>query len=152
MIDLNPKQQALAKKLNQVQLETVLGVVAGKTQRQAYLDAGGKGATNEAVDAAASKLLSLDKVRDFKNSLLEQFIEKAIWTRLDSERVLAEIALGQDEQGKTSDRVAAVKELNSMGGWNAATKIAQTDTAGNDVQPVDVNAALVAKLIDKLVD
>lgn len=87
---LTPKQEALAAKLNKVQMNTVLGVIAGKSQRQAYIDAGGNGATNEALDAAASKLLSLDKVVAFKNSLLEGVINDAILTR---ERALERLTL-----------------------------------------------------------
>lgn len=78
---MTPTQEKLASKLNQIQIDTVLGVIAGKSQRQAYIDAGGKGSTPEAIDASASKLLSLDKVQLFKAALLESVVSDAIMTR-----------------------------------------------------------------------
>lgn len=84
MEKLTPKQAELAAELNQLQIDTVLGVVAGKTQRQAYLDAGGKGSTPESVDAAASKLLSLAKVAAFKAALIEEAATDAVLTRREA--------------------------------------------------------------------
>ena len=43
---------------------------------------------------------------------------KALWTREKSVQVLSEVA----DMGKAQERVAAVKELNSMHGFNAPTK------------------------------
>lgn len=148
---MTPEQQALADKLTNLQRGVVLGVVAGKSQRQAYRDAGGKAKNDASADAVVSEMLSDPKVYAFYNSLIAQVAAKAIWTRQDSERVLAEIAMGQDEQGKTSDRVAAVKELNAMGGWNSAQKVDHTSTDGS-MSPSRVDESLVAALVDKLVD
>ena len=106
----------------------------------------------ETVQESASRLMKDPKVSARVQVLRDMLTEKAIWTREDSARVLSEIALGHDEQGKTSDRVAAVKELNAMHGFNAPTKVAQTDSQANDVKPRDINAELVDKLINKLVD
>ena len=194
---LTPKQEALAAKLNQVQIDTVLGVVAGKSQRQSYIEAGGNGSTNEALDAAASKLLSLDKVVAFKNSLLEGIVNDAILTR---ERALERLTLvaeteitdilefrtvevkkvGKDGEEETDeetiwlmkdspdvqrraraaiksvtmtkqgpkiemyDATAAMAQIAKMQGWDAPAKIAQTDSAGNDVKPDATNAVLAA--------
>lgn len=81
---MTPKQTELAAKLNQIQVDTVLGVISGKTQRQAYIDAGGKGSTEKSIDAAASKLLSLDKVVAFRDSLVEGLASSAIMTRAEA--------------------------------------------------------------------
>lgn len=81
---MTPEQTELASRLNQMQIDTVLGVVAGKTQRQAYIDAGGKGSTEKSIDAAASKLLSLDKVRAFYDSLVSNAATDAVMTRSEA--------------------------------------------------------------------
>lgn len=149
---MTPEQQALADKLTNLQRGVVLGVVAGKSQRQAYYDAGGKAKTDEAADTSAYEIMSRPEVMAFYNSLIAQVAAKAIWTREDSERVLAEIAMGQDENGKTSDRVAAVKELNAMGGWNSAQKIDHTSTDGSmSPKPVVVVSDLTDEQLAKLV-
>ena len=148
---MTPEQQALADKLTNLQRGVVLGVVAGKSQRQAYYDAGGRAKTDLSADATVSELLSNPNVRAFYDSLIANVAEKAIWTREDSLRTLAEIASGLDENGKTSDRVAAVKELNAMGGWNSAQKIDHTSTDGS-MSPSRVDESLVSALVDKLVD
>lgn len=141
---LTPEQQALADKLTNLQRGVVLGVVAGKSQRQAYYDAGGRAKTDLSADATVSELLSNPNVRAFYDSLIAQVAAKAIWTREDSERVLAEIAMGHDEQGKTSDRVAAVKELNAMGGWNSANKLELTGPDGGPIAMIPARIELVA--------
>lgn len=141
---LTSEQQALADKLTNLQRGVVLGVVAGKSQRQAYYDAGGKAKTDEAADTSAYEIMSRPEVVAFYNSLIAQVAAKAIWTREDSERVLAEIAMGHDEQGKTSDRVAAVKELNAMGGWNSANKLELTGPDGGPIAMIPARIELVA--------
>lgn len=141
---MTPEQQALADKLTNLQRLTVLGVVAGKTQRQAYYDAGGKAASDESADSAVCTMLSNAKVKAFYDAMMEAAAENAIWTRNDSLRELASIALGQDPEAKTSDRVNAIKALNAMEGFDAPAKIAQTDSAGNDVKPDAANAVLAA--------
>lgn len=85
----------------------------------------------ETVQANASRLMSDSMVSARVKELRDMLTEKAIWTREDSARVLSEIALGHDEQGKTSDRVAAVKELNAMHGFNAPTKVDHTSSDGS---------------------
>lgn len=136
---LTPEQQELADKLTNLQRGVVLGVVAGKSQRQAYRDAGGRAKTDLSADATVSELLSNPNVRAFYNSLIANVAEKAIWTREDSLRTLAEIASGGDENGKTSDRVAAVKELNAMGGWNSPQKLELTGANGGPVRMRTLN-------------
>lgn len=194
---MTPKQKELASKLNQLQIDTVLGVLSGKSQRQAYVDAGGKGATNEALDAAASKLLSLDKVVEFKNSLLEDAVTGAVLTLEQALERLTLMAsteitdilefkqvevkkVGRDGKEETDwetiwcmkdspdvdrraraaiksvtmtkqgpkiemyDANAAIAQIAKLRGWEAPTKVAQTDSAGNDVKPDAANAVLAA--------
>lgn len=144
---MTPDQQALADACTNLQRLTVLGVIAGKTQRQAYYDAGGQAKDDDVADASAARMLADVRVRAFYDAMLAQAQEDAIWTRRDSLQTLADIANGHDEQGKTSDRVSAVKELNAMRGWSAPAKIDLTSSDGSMSQkPTTIQ--LVAKSKD----
>lgn len=136
---LTPEQEALSNQLTNLQLRTVLGVVAGLSQRQAYYEAGGKAKNDDIADASASELLSNPKVRAFLDCLNAQAAEKAIWTREDSVRRLSEIAQG-GETTKDSESVSAIKELNSMHGWNAPSK---HELSGPDGSPIPIAPTVV---------
>lgn len=194
---LTPKQEAFAEELNQVQIDTVLGVVSGKSQRQAYVDAGGNGSSPESLDAAASKLLSLDKVVAFKNSLLEVAVNDAILTReraLERLTLMAETEItdilefvtvdvkkvGKDGEEETEEETiwrmfdspevqrkaraaiksvtmtkqgpkiemydanAAIAQIAKMQGWDAPTKVSNTDADGNPIVMMPMRIELVA--------
>lgn len=81
---MTPEQQALADKLTNLQRGVVLGVVAGKTQRQAYRDAGGKAKTDETADASASEILSHPEVKAFYDSLVSNAATDAVMTRSEA--------------------------------------------------------------------
>jgi phage terminase small subunit len=85
---MTPEQQALADKLTNLQRLTVLGVVAGKSQRQAYYDAGGRAASDANADSSAAEILSNPKVRDFYDSLMSEATKKA---EISAEYVLSTI-------------------------------------------------------------
>lgn len=106
MEQLKPKQERFA------QLYVELGSAA-EAYRRAY-DSEGK---PESVHVAASRLLSDNKVSLRVAELREELAEACLWTRVDSISILADIARGNDSEAKTSDRVSAVKEINSMFGW-----------------------------------
>lgn len=78
---LTPEQQALSDALTKLQRGVVLGVVAGKSQRQAYRDAGGKAKTDASADAVVSEMLSDPKVDAFYQSLIAQAANSSILTR-----------------------------------------------------------------------
>jgi hypothetical protein len=73
----------------------------------------------ESIYVNASKLMAdaniLQRVAELKAALSA----KALWTREDSVRTLIGVIQGD---GKASDTVSAVKELNAMHGFNAPTK------------------------------
>lgn len=83
-------QQQLADKLTNLQRLTVLGVVAGKSQRQAYYDAGGSANNDAAADAIVSRMLSDDKVDAFYKSLIAEVVKSSVMTR---ERALERLTL-----------------------------------------------------------
>lgn len=74
---LTENQQALSAQLTNLQRLTVLGVVEGKSQRQAYYDAGGTAKTDETADASVSRMLSDVTVRAFYDSMVGCIAEEA---------------------------------------------------------------------------
>lgn len=87
---MTPEQQALADKLTNLQRGVVLGVVAGKSQRQAYFDAGGKSKSDDAADVVVSRMLGTARVKAFYDSLVSNVAKGAILTR---ERALERLTL-----------------------------------------------------------
>lgn len=104
---MTPKQEKFA----QLYVETGN---ASEAYRQAY----NSKAKPDSVYVNASKLLSTPKVSLRVRELQDEMEEKSLWRRIDSLKVLSEIAL---EGEKDSDRVNAVKALNSMHGWDRQT-------------------------------
>ena len=107
MTNITPKQEKFA----QIYVETGN---ASEAYRQAYSSK----AKPETVYVKASELLSSGKVSVRVRELQDEMEEKALWRRINSLKVLSDIAL---EGEKDSDRVSAVKALNSMHGWDRQT-------------------------------
>lgn len=74
----------------------------------------------ETIYSAASKLAADYKVATRVKELREAVAAKLMWTREQSVAILADIA--RDAEIKASEKVSAIKELNSMHGYNAPTK------------------------------
>jgi phage terminase small subunit len=104
---LTPKQE------NFCQLYVKLGN-ASEAYRQAY----NSSAKAQSVAVEASKLMSDPNISLRVAELREEMSEMAYWSRMDSLKVLADIAKGVDSEAKPSDKVAAVKVINSMHGWD----------------------------------
>lgn len=108
---LTAKQEAFAQAL-----------ADGMTQADAYRKAYSvRDATTKSVHELASKLAKNTKVASRVDELRGKLEEKALWTRERSVAVLADIADGME--CKAVERVAAVKELNAMHGFNAPAKV-----------------------------
>lgn len=109
---LTAKQEAFAQ-----------AIADGMTQADAYRAAYSTGKmTDKTVWEKASALMADGKVRARVASLREALAQTLLWRREDSVTVLAEIARAKDD-APTAARVAAVKELNSMHGFNEPTKV-----------------------------
>lgn len=67
----------------------------------------------------ASELAANPKVAGRIDELKTALAEKALWTREQSVQTLSQIA----SAGRNMERVAAVKELNSMHGFNEPAKV-----------------------------
>jgi len=116
---LTPKQE----KFCQLYVETGN---ASEAYRQAY------NSNSKAAAVDAKKLLDTPKISLRVQDLQEALEEKALWRRIHSVKILAEIAQASE---KDADRVSAVKALNAMHGWDKQV-IDHTSTDGS-MTPVD---------------
>jgi len=105
--DLTPKQERFA------QLYVELGSAA-----EAYRRAYSSGAKPETCQRSGHDALHHPKISARIEEIRDQIAERALWKRLKSVEVLSSVAL---EGEKDSDRVAAVKALNAMYGWDKQT-------------------------------
>ena len=114
-------------RLTAKQEKYVQGLVAGLSQRQAYIKAypNARKWNDNSVDSRASNLLKTDKVLTRYNELLDEHKEKALWTREDSINKLiwliekATVSIEEHDEGYTRQATAnallnAVQELNKL--------------------------------------
>ena len=131
-MSLTPEQERLSAKLTTLQRRTVLGVVAGLSNRQAYYAAGGTAKSDESADATASGILRTPTVKAFHDSLNYQEIVAAKVTR---ETILAEleearsVALSQ-EKPQAGAAVAASMGKAKLLGLEAPSKVDHSSTDG----------------------
>ena len=139
MAGLTPKQEKFA----QVYVET-------GNASEAYRVAYNSKAKAESVNRMAKEQLDNLKISSRVQELRDELEEKSLWKRLDSIRTLAEIASGKDTEAKPSDRVGAVKALNTMHGWDAPSKLDVT-TKGESINttreltPEEIEAEMVKR-------
>jgi phage terminase small subunit len=101
-------------------------VASGTTQADAYRKAYNSGKMKaETIQRKACELMKDGKVSARVDSLRDDLSAKHLWTREDSVRALIGVVSSPDRAG---DITAAVKELNSMHGFNAPT---ETNINGN---------------------
>jgi len=73
----------------------------------------------ETIYSRASELMADGEIKGRVEELREKLTQKALWTREKSVEALLEAY----QEGNGSVKVAAVKELNAMHGFNAPQKI-----------------------------
>jgi hypothetical protein len=96
------------------------GIADGLDQASAYRAAyDAEGMADNTIYARASELVRNSKVADRIAELKGALAEKVLWTREMSVRALKETY----ETGAGSVKVAAVKELNAMHGYNEPSKL-----------------------------
>jgi hypothetical protein len=79
--------------------------------------------------------------------LREELEEKSLWKRLDSIKTLASIADGTEPEAKISDRVNAVKALNSMHGWDK--QVIEHSNPDGSLNPANAASAVLSALESK---
>lgn len=90
---MNEEQKKLADKLTKLQLRTVLNMVAGLSQREAYYAAGGTAKSPESADVIVCKMLRETKVKAFHDSLIDSVARDAVITRQQALERLSQIAM-----------------------------------------------------------
>ncbi len=138
---LTPEQQALADKLTNLQRGVVLGVVAGKSQRQAYRDAGGKAKTDEAADTSAYEIMSRPEVMDFYNAMVGEVAKASaitLETLLEELEEAREAAL-KSEKPQAAAMVAATMGKAKLLGLEAPSKVELTGANGGPVKMKTLN-------------
>lgn len=104
-------------------------IADGMTQADAYRSAFNVGPKTkpESVWSKASVLMADVKVRARVDQLKAQLATKALWTREMSVKAL----VAAYEEGRPAEKVAAVKELNAMHGYNAPERLDITNSDGS---------------------
>jgi len=123
-MSLTPKQEKFAQ-----------AIADGMTQADAYRSAFNVKPTTkqDVVYVKASELMRDGKVSVRVDELKSALASKALWTREMSVKAL----VAAYREGKPSDKISAVKELNAMHGFNAPQKIdVKADVA---VSAIDVS-------------
>ena len=96
-------------------------MASGMTQADAYRSAyDAKGMKPETVQNKAHVLAKSGEVAARITSLKREVADKALWTREQSIEVLAGVIAELDAKGH--EKIAAVKELNTMHGFIAPTR------------------------------
>lgn len=121
------------KKLSVAQEQFCVEVASGKTYVDAYIAAYPNAAKWQS-DAAYNKghlLAKRDEIRvridELKSNLAKEIEKKFIWTEEKSVMILSEIAMTGD---KEASRIAAIRELNAMLGFNKPAKVDLSSTDG----------------------
>lgn len=113
----------------------VQGLVAGLSQRKAYIDAGysTQGKSDDYIDQQASKLFAHTKVLTRYNELIEEHKSKALWTREQAINDLiwlkeqSKLSIERDDegyvrQGTSTAFVNTIQELNKLEGLYPSEK------------------------------
>ena len=124
-VNLTAKQEAYCQGIAD-------GLGQADSYRAAYDAAGMK---DNVIYARASELMKNGKITDRIKELRSQVQEKQLWSREMSVKALVQAY----REGSGSVKVAAVKELNAMHGYNEPAKIS-------------VNGNLVHKVVRQVID
>ena len=100
--------------------------------------------SSKTITEKASRLLSQDNIRARVEELKTMVVAKLIWDRQDSLLVLSGIARSKEETA--TSRIAAVKELNAMHGYNAPSQHRQqfVNENGDPITGINITVRSVA--------
>lgn len=119
-VKLTAKQEAFAQ-----------GIADGLGQAESYRAAyDAEGMKDNTIYPHASKLMKNDKVRIRITELRESVQEKQLWSREMSVKALVQAY----REGSGAVKVAAVKELNAMHGYNEPAKLNISGNMVNRIQ------------------
>ena len=105
-------------------------IASGKTQADAYrLSYNAENMKDASIWSKASVLMSDVKVTARVEELRSKLENKQLWTREMSVKAL----VGAYKDGNPTAKIAAVKELNAMHGFNAPTRL---DVTTRTLEPI----------------
>lgn len=105
-------------------------IASGKTQADAYrLAYDAENMKESTLWSNASRLMADSKVTARVEELRKWLEKKELWTREMSVKAL----IGAYKEGNPTAKIAAVKELNAMHGFNAPTKL---DVINRTLEPL----------------
>jgi hypothetical protein len=108
-------------------------IANGKSQSDAYRGAYSSSKMQEkTIWERASCIAANNKVQARIDDLKASLAKKQLWTREMSVKVLGSIAASQ--ASKAAEKVAAVRELNAMHGFNEPARIELTGKDGGPIQ------------------
>lgn len=120
-------------------------IAAGSNQSDAYRAAFNCSTMNaRTINSRAYDLMQNSEIRDRLEQIKSELAESGLWTREQSVAALVSVVKSHD---KTSDVVAAVKELNAMHGFNAPQKIQHS---GDEQNPVAVKQLIAKDFLSNL--
>jgi len=137
---LTPKQEAFAQ-----------AVASGLTQSDAYRKAYTVGVNTkpETINQTSCRLMADPNICARVDILKGELSKKGLWSREDSVRALLSVL---DDPDKKTDIIAAVKELNSMHGFNEPQKVDHT-SSDNSMSPkpaIELDAKMVKSILEKI--
>lgn len=123
---LTAKQEAFAQ-----------AIAAGKSQAEAYREAySAGGMSDNAIYREASVLVDNPKVAQRVTALKAELAKRVLWTKEMSVKALAKLYMADDTPA--SSKVAAIRELNLMHGYNEPT---QVEVAGRQEMVINIKRA-----------
>lgn len=81
----------------------------------------------------ASRLAKRDNIQARINELKQELVKRTLWSRENSVKVLAKIALKGE---RDSDKISSIKELNAMHGFNAPIAVDMSNKDGSLRSPM----------------
>lgn len=89
---MNPEQKELFDQLTALQQRVATNVLAGMSQRAAYMHSGGKAESDTSADTSASEIMNNPKVKAFVDAMKEAAVSEAIMTRKEALEKLSVLA------------------------------------------------------------
>lgn len=135
-MSLTPKQENFAQ-----------AIADGMTQADAYRTAFDVKPTTkpETIHKRSSELMSNGEVSGRVAELRGKLTEKALWTREMSVKAL----VAAYKEGKPSDKISAVKELNAMHGYNSPQKIdVKADVAVSAIDVTKLSTEVLQQIVN----
>lgn len=125
----------MVEKLTAKQEAFAQNIASGMTQADAYKRSyGAEKMSANAIYREASVMLGRPKIAQRVAEIKETLEKKQLWTREMSVKGLVEAYKTAKTGGNASGMTGAIKELNAMHGFNAATEIDHT-SGGEPLQP-----------------